>query len=114
MELVEGAVHWEEASLEVPQASLVVQQVLVVLELAEAQDCQEVAMAYLTMKSHRESVVPGGRMLDGREQEGAPLDRRVPESVLDTVVGEALLAEILLAESRPVSVPVVKLVEVLV
>lgn len=93
---------------------MAVQQVLVVLESADAQDCQEVAMAYLTMKSHRESVVPGGRMLDGREQEGAPLHRRLPESVLDTVVGEARLAEILLAESRPVSVRVVKLVEVLV
>lgn len=50
MELLEAAADGEEALSGVPQASVAVQEVLVLLEvLQEVQDCQQIALEPLMM-----------------------------------------------------------------
>lgn len=90
MELVEVAVHMEEASsVAAPVAG---QEGLVVLELEGGRHCREAPMAGLKMKMKSEAVVPGGRLRDVLELEGVALDQRVLELVLAPVVEEAWLA----------------------
>lgn len=83
LELEEMAGPREEFPLELLEASVAVQEGLVVLVLAEVQDCREAAMPDLMMMNQRESVVPGGRLRDCPEVEGTALDRRVQDLVSD-------------------------------
>lgn len=82
LELEEVAGPREEFPLEL-EASVAVQEGLVVLVLAEVQDCREEAMPDLMMMNQRESVVPGGRLRDCPEVEGTALDRRSQDLVSD-------------------------------
>lgn len=90
LELVVVAVHMEEASS--VAAYVAGQEGLVVLELEGGQHCREAPMTGLKMKMTPAAVVPGGRLRDFLELEGAALDQRVPELVLAPVVEEARLA----------------------
>lgn len=87
--MVVVAVHMEEASS--VAAYVAGQEGLVVLELEGGQHCREAPVTGLKMKMTSVAVVPGGRLRDFLELEGAARDQRVPELVLAPVVEEARL-----------------------
>lgn len=82
LEVVQMAVHGEEARLEVPQASVAGAKCVVVLDCVEIQGCQEASMENLMMTNPLEAVFREGWLRDGPELQGMALDLRASEVVV--------------------------------